>query len=127
MAIQYAQTFQGQLTTLYVRERVAMSLPSMMVARPQSRDGGEEFVDEIKRLGDELGVVVETRIGSGRRAEDVIVNAASNGDYDLLVMGVLYRSSDQRLYFGPKVRQILRNVRCSVALVVPPQPKTFRA
>jgi nucleotide-binding universal stress UspA family protein len=45
----------------------------------------------------------------------------------MLVMGVLYRSSEQRLYFGPKVRQILRNVRCSVALVVPPQPKTFRA
>ena len=89
-------------------------------------DGGEEFVDEIKRLGDELGVAVETKIGSGRRAEDVIVNAASNGDFDLLVMGVLYRSSDQRLYFGPKVRQILRNV-CSVALVVPPQPKTYRA
>ncbi len=127
VAIQYAQTFQGQLTTLYVRERVAMSLPSMLVARPQSGDGGEEFVDEIKRLCDELGVAVVTRIGSGRRAEDVIVNAAANGNYDLLVMGVLYRSSDQRLYFGPKVRQILRNVRCSVALVVPPQPKTFRA
>jgi hypothetical protein len=41
-------------------------------------------------------------------------------------MGVLYRSSEQRLYFGPKVRQILRNVRCSIALVVPPQQKNFR-
>ncbi|HLI79008.1 MAG TPA: universal stress protein, partial [Candidatus Binataceae bacterium] len=102
-------------------------LPPMPFARKQSPDGGEAVVDEIKKLGDELGVAVETRIGSGRRAEEVIVNAASNGKYDLLVMGVLYRSSEQRLYFGPKVRQILRNVRCSVALVVPPQPKTFRA
>jgi Kef-type K+ transport system membrane component KefB/nucleotide-binding universal stress UspA family protein len=127
VAMQYAQTFHGRLTTLYVRERAAMSLPSRMGARAQPADGGEEFVDEIKRLGDELGVAVDTKIGSGRRAEDVIVNAASNGNYDLLVMGVLYRSSDQRLYFGPKVRQILRKVRCSVALVVPPQPKNFRA
>ena len=126
VAMQYTLTFQGQLTTLYVRERAALSLPSMLAAPAQQGDGGEEFVDEIKRLGDELGVAVVTKIGSGRRAEDVIVNAASNGDFDLLVMGVLYRSSDQRLYFGPKVRQILRNVRCSVALVVPPQPKNYR-
>lgn len=126
VAMQYTQTFQGQLTTLYVRERSPISIPSMINPRPQA-DEGEEFVDEIKRLGDELGIKVETKIASGRRAEDIIVNAASNGDFDLLVMGVLYRSSDQRLYFGPKVRQILRNVRCSVALVVPPQPKTFRS
>jgi Kef-type K+ transport system membrane component KefB/nucleotide-binding universal stress UspA family protein len=126
VAIQYAHTFQGQLTTLYVREGSVLSLPLMPATRAQSGDGGEEFVDEIKRLGDELGVEVVTKIGSGRRAEDVIVTAASNGNYDLLVMGVLYRSTDQRLYFGPKVRQILRNVRCSVALVVPPQPKNYR-
>ncbi len=127
VAMQYTQTFQGQLTTLYVRERAAISLPSMRLANSPAADGGEEFVDEIKRLGDELGVTVITKIGTGRRAEDVIVNAASNEDFDLLVMGVLYRSSEQRLYFGPKVRQILRNVRCSVALVVPPQPKSFRS
>jgi Kef-type K+ transport system membrane component KefB/nucleotide-binding universal stress UspA family protein len=126
VAMQYTHTFQGQLTTLYVRERPALALPAMLVAPSQASDGGEEFVDEIKRLGDELGISVVTKIGSGRRAEDVIVNAASNGDFDLLIMGVLYRSSDQRLYFGPKVRQILRNVRCSVALVVPPQPKNYR-
>jgi Kef-type K+ transport system membrane component KefB/nucleotide-binding universal stress UspA family protein len=127
VAMQYTLTFQGQLTALYVRERAALSLPSMLTASTRSGEGDEECVDEIKRLGDELGVAVVTKIGSGRRAEDVIVSAASNGDFDLLVMGVLYRSSDQRLYFGPKVRQILRTVRCSVALVVPPQPKTYRA
>jgi nucleotide-binding universal stress UspA family protein len=129
VAMQYAQTFHGQLTTLYVREGALPALPAMMFSRLRDGDTGddEEFVDEIKRLGDELGVDVETRIGSGRRAEDVITNAASNGKFDLLVMGVLYRSSDQRLYFGPKVRQILRNVRCSVALVVPPQPKNNRS
>jgi Kef-type K+ transport system membrane component KefB/nucleotide-binding universal stress UspA family protein len=126
VAMQYAQTFHGQLTALYVRENAGL-LPSMAFSRTPSRDGEEAFVDEIKRLGVELGVDVETRIGSGRHAEDVIANAASNGNYDLLVMGVLYRSSEQRLYFGPKVRQILRTVRCSVALVVPPQPKNSRA
>ncbi|HLX38149.1 MAG TPA: cation:proton antiporter [Candidatus Binataceae bacterium] len=126
VAMHYAQTFHGHLTTLYVREGAAR-LPSSALVRVPSPNGDEAFVDEIKRLGDELGVDVDTRIGTGRHAEDVIVAAASDGNYDLLVMGVLYRSSEQRLYFGPKVRQILRNVRCSVALVVPPQPKNSRA
>jgi Kef-type K+ transport system membrane component KefB/nucleotide-binding universal stress UspA family protein len=126
VAMQYTLTFQGQLTTLYVRERSLIPIPSIRNPRSQP-DEGEEYVDEIKRLGDELGVSVDTKVASARRAEDVIVNTASNGNYDLLVMGVLYRSSEQRLYFGPKVRQILRNVRCSVALVVPAQQKNFRA
>jgi Kef-type K+ transport system membrane component KefB/nucleotide-binding universal stress UspA family protein len=126
VAMHYAQTFHGHLTTLYVREGAAQ-LPSATLMRAASRNGDAAFVDEIKRLGDELGVEVDGRIGTGRHAEDVITAAASNGNYDLLVMGVLYRSTEQRLYFGPKVRQILRSVRCSVALVVPPQPKNSRA
>ncbi|HXN87198.1 MAG TPA: cation:proton antiporter [Candidatus Binataceae bacterium] len=125
VAMQYTHTFQGRMTTLYVRERSPVSLSSVMPRR-QTPNEGEDFVDEIKRLGEELGVSVDSRIDTGRRAENVIVNAASNGNYDLLVMGVLYRSSEQRLYFGPKVRHILRNIACSVALVVPPQPKAFR-
>jgi nucleotide-binding universal stress UspA family protein len=38
------------------------------------------------------------------------------------VMGVLFRSSEERLFFGPKVREILRKAQCAVALIVPPQP-----
>jgi nucleotide-binding universal stress UspA family protein len=108
-----------------VRERPLIALPSLKKSRAHANEG-EEYVDEIKRLGDELGVSVVTEVASGRHAEDVIVNAASKGNCDLLVMGVLYRSSEQRLYFGPKVRQILRNVQCPIALVVPPQKKNFR-
>ena len=128
VAMQYTPYVSGSAhDAVRARARAACPSPRCWWLPSQATDGGEEFVDEIKRLGDELGVSVVTKIGSGRRAEDVIVNAASNGDFDLLIMGVLYRSSDQRLYFGPKVRQILRNVRCSVALVVPPQPKNYRS
>jgi hypothetical protein len=36
-------------------------------------------------------------------------------------MGVLYRSFEQRLYFGPKVDRLLRRVKCAVAVVVFPE------
>lgn len=120
LAMQYAQSFKGTLTTLYVRERQPVTISAKGIDRPPA-DEGDEFVDEIRRLGNELGVPVVTQVGTGRRPENVILSTAQEGNYDLLVMGVLFRSSDQRIYFGPKVRQILRHVTCSVALVVPPQ------
>ena len=85
-----------------------------------------QIVEELKKLGNEIGVEVDSEIATGRGAENVILNTAHNGNYDLVVMGVLYRTSDQKLYFGPKVQQILRRVKCSVALVVPPQAPAAR-
>jgi hypothetical protein len=37
------------------------------------------------------------------------------------VMGVTFRPSERRLYFGPKVEYILRNARCAFAVVVTPE------
>ena len=125
VAMQYAQAFESKVTALYVREATGFALPGIALGR-QVTDGGEEFVDEIRRLGEELKVDIETRVGAGRKPESVILNAAHTGDFDLLVMGVLFRSSEQRLYFGPRVRHILRGAKCAVAVVVPPQPSSLR-
>ena len=46
---------------------------------------------------------------------------AEKGGFDLLVMGVMFRPSERRLYFGPKVEYILRNARCAFAVVVTPE------
>jgi nucleotide-binding universal stress UspA family protein len=51
----------------------------------------------------------------------VILSVSEREKFDLLVMGVLFRSSEERLFFGPKVREILRRAKCAVALIVPPQ------
>ena len=120
VAMQYAQAFESHVTALYVKEGnlFATSGSRRYDATP---DEGDEAVAEIQQLGEHLGVGVETLVGTGRKPENLILNAAHNGDYDLLVMGVLFRSSDQRLYFGPKVKRILQGVRCAVAVVVPPQ------
>ncbi len=114
-AMQYARAFESHVTAIHVRE----NLPLLRgIAGPA--DEGREFVDEISRLGQQLGVRVEPRLGDGRRPEDVILKTVARDEIDLLVMGVLFRSSDQRLFFGPKVRDILRAVSCAVAVVVPP-------
>jgi nucleotide-binding universal stress UspA family protein len=117
----YAREFSAELMALYVRESTSPLLPLVGVERYHLKTEGAEFVDEIGRLGREIGVSVETRVDTGRRPENVILAVAEREKIDLLVMGVLFRSSEERLFFGPKVREILRRAECAVALIVPPQ------
>ena len=81
----------------------------------------------MKQLAQEVGVGLETQVDAGRRPENVILRVAEDGKYDLLVMGVLYRSTQRRLYFGPKVEQILRRAECAVAVVVSPELPEMRS
>jgi Kef-type K+ transport system membrane component KefB/nucleotide-binding universal stress UspA family protein len=127
VAMHYARAFEAHITALYVREASMLALPIVGAGASVAPDEGREFVDEISRLGREIGVEVETRLSSGRHPEDVILATVEREDFDLLVMGVLFRSSDQRMFFGPKVREILRKAQCSVAVVVPPQTVAFRS
>jgi len=123
LAMHYARAFNSQLTALHVREASPYRVPLIRVGiEDYPRAEGTEFVEEISRLGHEIGAVVDTRIDTSRRPENVILSMIEREGIDLLVMGVLFRSSDERLFFGPKVREILRKAQCAVALIVPPQP-----
>jgi nucleotide-binding universal stress UspA family protein len=58
---------------------------------------------------------------TGSKPEHAVLTAVSRGGFDLIIMGVLFRPTAQRLYFGPKVENILRDARCGVALVAFPE------
>jgi Kef-type K+ transport system membrane component KefB len=120
LAMLYARATGAAVTALYVRERSFVSLATLVAARRRPAEG-EQIVAEIKSLGQQLGIEIETRIATGSRPENVIVRVAEETQCDLLVMGVLFRSAEQRLYFGPRVEHILRRARCSVAVVIPPE------
>ncbi len=79
------------------------------------------IVDELRQLGQQVGVKLEARIESGGKPESTILTAAEKGGFDLLVMGVMFRPSERGLYFGPKVEYVLRNARCAFAVVVTPE------
>ncbi len=118
VAMLYAQSIQTDVSALYVMEN-----PSMlqgMLSRRRPTQPGREIIDEVNDLSKQLELEVDTQIGSGNRPEKVILRAVDDGGFDLLMMGVLYRSVDHRVYFGPKVEQILDSARCAVAVVVSP-------
>jgi Kef-type K+ transport system membrane component KefB/nucleotide-binding universal stress UspA family protein len=115
----YKQSMHTSVTAIHVAED--SHLMRRFFGRPDSPDPGREISAEVDRLATQLNLEVETRVvTSGTNAERAIVDAADNGGFDLLLMGVLYRRADQRAYFGPKVEYILQRARCAVALVVSP-------
>jgi K+:H+ antiporter len=118
LAMLYAQSIGTEVTALHVMEN--LPLIAGIFKPPRPRPAGREIVEEIDGLGKQLAITVETQIGAGSRPEKVILKAVDEGKFDLLMMGVLYRSVDQRVYFGPKVERILAGARCAVAVVVSP-------
>lgn len=119
VAMLYAQAIETHLTALYVMENPEARFPGMLRGIRLARSG-QQIVDEIKELGSELDLKIDGQVGAGRKPEAVILHTVETGKFDLLIMGVLYRSVEQRLYFGPKVDRILRQSNCSVAIVVSP-------
>jgi nucleotide-binding universal stress UspA family protein len=119
VAMLYAQAIETHLTALYVMESPEARFPGMLRGIRLARNG-QQIVDEIKVLGSELNLAIDGQVGAGRKPESVILHTVETGKFDLLIMGVLYRSVEQRLYFGPKVDRILRESNCSVAIVVSP-------
>ncbi len=119
VAMLYAQAIESHLTALYVMENPEARFPGMLRGIRLARTG-QQIVDEIKVLGSELNLAIDGQVGAGRKPESLILQTVETGKFDLLIMGVLYRSVERRLYFGPKVDRILRDSNCSIAIVVSP-------
>jgi Kef-type K+ transport system membrane component KefB/nucleotide-binding universal stress UspA family protein len=120
IAMLYAHSTHAELTTLYVREVPLVSLRGIYL-RVGPRTQSVEMHDDLKAYADEFEVSIDTQITTGNKPENAILATAEKGKFDLLVMGVLFRPSEQHLFFGPKVEHVLRNADCAVAVVVPPE------
>jgi Kef-type K+ transport system membrane component KefB/nucleotide-binding universal stress UspA family protein len=118
LAMLYAHATGAMITALFVNE-APFTLRNLYRRADAERDGAP-IADEIRKLGEPLGVAVDTRVATGGRPERVILDVAEQLSADLLVIGVMRRPSNGHLYFGPKVDFILRNARCAIALAVTP-------
>jgi K+:H+ antiporter len=123
VAMLYAHGAGAETTALYVRQRSILDWRTLAAgAAPGSE--GEEAVGEIRELARQLELRVTTRIETGVNAESVILRTIKEGEFDLLMIGALFRSAEERLYFGSRVDQILRRAGCAVAVVVAPEQGT---
>jgi K+:H+ antiporter len=122
VAMLYAHAAGAETTALYVRQRSILDWRTLAAGAATGGEGeGEEAVAEIRELAKQLGLKVTTRIETGVNAESVILRTVKEGEFDLLMIGALFRSAEERLYFGGRVDQILRRAGCAVAVVVAPE------
>ena len=88
---------------------------------------GDAFVDadvikghkELDRIVSELaraGVTCTSKVRTGF-ADDVLIEEANSGQYDLLVMGTHGRSGFKRLYLGSVAAKVARRARIPVLTV----------
>jgi nucleotide-binding universal stress UspA family protein len=124
LAMLYANETGAKMTALYVKEGPILPLLRDLYRRRITPEDGSPIVDELRQFGEQIGINLDARVESGGKTENTILSMTEKGDFDLLVMGVLFRPSERRLYFGPKVEYVLRNARCAFAVVVTPEIST---
>lgn len=74
------------------------------------------ILNSIKNIGDSFQVKTYTRVEIGDFPEDVILRAASEYGFDLVVLGTELKSGTEKLYLGPRVERILNDCACPVAV-----------
>jgi nucleotide-binding universal stress UspA family protein len=91
-----------------------------LAGRLNRRSYDSQIMGDIQQLAEQFDLQVETQVAAGNRPENAVLALAERGAFDLLLIGVMPRPTENRLYFGPRVEHMLRNTRCAVALAVSP-------
>ena len=124
LAYSVAKASGGRSFALHVVNRPEGQ--GMMLEGPAIEEGmetGQELVAAAARLGDKLGVSVDTGVRVAPNAEQEIVEFANSGAFDLLVIGASTRALTDRPFYGHRVSYILSEARLPVAVVsLPPSP-----
>lgn len=115
-AIDYAKTFEGKVTVLYVvdfnNEFLAFSPESV---EQMARDGWEH-VREIVTYGRERGVEVVPMVREGDRHE-CIVRVANEIKADVIFMGCRERGGFGRLMMGSVARNVAMNAGAPIFII----------
>ncbi len=119
VGVLYAHATKAAMTAMYVRENPLISFRNLPGLR-RVREEDLQIIGDIQQLAAQFELKVEAQVAAGNRPENAVLGMAERGHFDLLLIGVMPRPSEQRLYFGPRVEHMLRNARCAVAVVVSP-------
>ncbi|HEY54219.1 MAG TPA: universal stress protein [Caldilineae bacterium] len=118
-----AQTFGARLTLMSVEPaEPPRSLLPLQPRRPQSMRGGtlerEEYLGQIEALLYNSGLQVNTNVTSGHIADE-IVNLASDGRMDVIVMSTSGRSGLERFLIGSVANEVIQFATRPILLVRP--------
>ncbi|SRR5579884_604240 len=76
-----------------------------------------QIVEELRQLGESLGVLTATAVRVGSDPETVILDVSNKERVDLIILGTGLRPGSDRLFLGPRVERILDNAPCPVIII----------
>lgn len=76
-----------------------------------------QIVEELRQLGESLGVLTVTAVRVGPDPETVILDVSRKDRVDLIILGTSLRPGSDRLFLGPRVERILGNSPCPVIVI----------
>lgn len=77
---------------------------------------GEEILDRVERIAEELDTEIETDILQAREVGPAIVDEIVDREVDLILIGITYKKRFGQFYLGSVVPYVLKNAPCRVIL-----------
>ena len=126
-AIELARSNGAQLAichaideTLLAQREVAMMLPnSVGKTEARMRLGAQGFVDKLAAVARGAGIEVEIKLveSEKKHVSDMLIDAASEWQADLLVLGTHGRRGIERFFVGSVAERLVRKGETSLLLV----------
>jgi nucleotide-binding universal stress UspA family protein len=120
-ALSFAKQFNAEVLLLHVIEFIPMPVPPLAVVHDEVTQGklhesaAKELAQWRERFGQQMGIRASVRDGISAHAE--IVNAAIEGNIDLIVLGMKGRSGLAHLLIGSTAERVVRHAPCPVLVV----------
>ncbi|PNX53752.1 MAG: hypothetical protein BV458_02730 [Thermoplasmata archaeon M9B2D] len=117
-AIDLAKDTGIDIVALYVIQEPNDIYPELGTMYPDvitlMKKEGRSFLDEIKKMGSEIGVIVKTKLAMGFPDQEIIKEAGKN---DLIVMGCKGKSALSRILMGSVCQKVLHHSSSPVMVI----------
>jgi nucleotide-binding universal stress UspA family protein len=112
LAAVLAASTQAELMIVHITRTEANDIDAAI-----PRELGDQIVAREAERGRKFGATINTIVLEGARPEELIMNMAREGNYDIIVIGSSLRAVSARAFFGHRVESMLKNAPCPVVVL----------
>jgi nucleotide-binding universal stress UspA family protein len=119
--LSFAKQFNAEVLLLHVVELTPLPAPPLMVVQDEATQAGvhESTAKELAAWRDEISsqAAVKASVRNGISPHAEIVNAATEGNMDLIILGTQGRAGLAHLLIGSTAERVVRHAPCPVMVV----------
>jgi nucleotide-binding universal stress UspA family protein len=117
-AVDLAKDTGVDIVALYVIQEPDEIYPELSTMYPDAivlmKKEGRSFLDDVKKMGSEIGVNVKTKLAMGYPDQEIIKESGKN---DLIVMGCKGKSALKEILMGSVCQKVLHHSSSPVMII----------